>query len=313
MSIWDELYLPIADALAMRLAYKNEYAIWSWIRQSDSKVGISIEMDGNVFITSELPISKYFEVSIKHYAGLSPMLVIVCLNSEFFDIFEVLCKDLIVFSKKFSSKAQIINAVKSRIAIWHELFKKDFRGLSKKEILGLAAELCFLKSWVNKLNESILGWEGPEGKPQDFVSSSNRLGVEVKVTTWTPSTIKISSLYQLDFVGTLYIAVYPIKVTTSDQPNAMNLRHLIEDVLTECPAINESIFESRLLVAGYIEDICNSVYFEIDKPQYYYVCDEFPKLIKSNVHDVFDSCIYELKLNKLTDFKKSEEELGAIN
>ena len=49
MNIWDGLATPENNALTMRLAHKGDHATWSWIRQSDRKVGIAIEIAGDYF------------------------------------------------------------------------------------------------------------------------------------------------------------------------------------------------------------------------------------------------------------------------
>jgi hypothetical protein len=306
MTIWDGLAKPENNALTMRLAHKSEQATWSWIRQSDKKVGIAVEIEGDFFNTVELPSSKNLEVNVKRYVGLEPMLAIVCLNSEFFDIFEVLCNDLIKVCSNHNDKSSVLNAIKKRILIWHELFKRDFRGLSKKEIIGLAAELEALKLWLAIPNNTLSDWVGPEGAPQDLVTKCGSKALEVKVTSWNSSTITISSLYQLDFSGELYLVVYPTRISSQEEPSAKNLNTLIEELYVQFPQINSSLFESKLLEVGYLKDACSSVYFEISQPMFYKIDVGFPRLTKATIPDPIDSCSYSLQLSKLDLFKVVE-------
>jgi hypothetical protein len=313
MTIWDGLATPEGNAITMRLAHKGEHATWSWIRQSDRKVGIAIEIIGDYFDLSDINSSKNLECVVKTYVGLDPMLTIVCSHTDFFEIFEVLCRDLINVSIKFNSKIQVVNSIKNRISIWHELLKRDFKGLSAKETLGLAAELNFLIFWISSLNGKIDEWLGPDDSPQDFISQNKKLAIEVKVTSWNPSTIKISSLYQLDFKGSLFLVVYPSKISNPDELNSKNLPSLIDDLIDIIADVNLELFENKLLTAGYVKDLCQNIYFEISEPLFFKVIDGFPRLISINIPDGIDSCMYSLQLSKLNLYKSTASEMEGIN
>jgi hypothetical protein len=313
MTIWDGLATPENNAITMRLAHKGDHATWSWIRQSDRKVGIAIEIVGDYFDLTDIPSSKNLDCAVKSFVGLDPMLTIVCSHSDFFEIFEVLCRDLINVSTKFNSKIQVVNSIKNRIAIWHELLKRDYKGLSTNETLGLAAELNFLIFWINRLNGNLFDWLGPEGSPQDFISNNTKLAIEVKVTNWTPSTIKISSLYQLDYKGQLFLVVYPAKISNPEESNSKNLPSLIDNVIDKITGINLELFENKLLTAGYVKNLCQNIHFEISEPLFFNVLNGFPRLISVNVPDGIDSCMYSLQLSKLNLYKTTASEIEGLN
>ena len=313
MTIWDGLATPENNAITMRLAHKGDHATWSWIRQSDRKVGIAIEIVGDYFDLTDIPSSKNLDCAVKSFVGLDPMLTIVCSHSDFFEIFEVLCRDLINVSTKFNSKIQVVNSIKNRIAIWHELLKRDYKGLSTNETLGLAAELNFLIFWINRLNGNLFDWLGPDGSPQDFISKNKKLAIEVKVTNWTPSTIKISSLYQLDYKGQLFLVVYPAKISNPEESNSKNLPSLIDNVIDKITGINLELFENKLLTAGYVKNLCQNIHFEISEPLFFNVLNGFPRLISVNVPDGIDSCMYSLQLSKLNLYKTTASEIEGLN
>jgi len=287
----------------MRLAEKTDHAIWSWVKQSDGRVGLAIQvLDGNV-PTPEIPISKHFEVKEKIYENYPPMLTLICVNYEFFEIFEVLCQDLINYSKSLKTVEQLLSGIKNRILVWYELFKKDFKGLTKKQVIGLAAELMFLKMWITKFKEGIGTWVGPEDSPQDFVSKNRSLAVEIKATSWALGDIKISSLFQLDFSGRLYVAAFPGRLVDSDDPVATNLDEIIDSVRKDLDPANVISLEAKLLLSGYIPHKFNDVYFELGLPVFYRVVDGFPKLTKANVSSSILDCKYTISLADLEVFK----------
>ena len=64
MTIWDGLATPENNAITMRLAHKGDHATWSWIRQSDRKVGIAIEIVGDYFSPAQKN-SRYTSKSVE--------------------------------------------------------------------------------------------------------------------------------------------------------------------------------------------------------------------------------------------------------
>jgi len=62
MTVWSTMEKPIGNSITMRLAEKTDHAIWSWVKQSDGKVGLAIQVLNTGIFTSEIPLSKHFEV-----------------------------------------------------------------------------------------------------------------------------------------------------------------------------------------------------------------------------------------------------------
>jgi hypothetical protein len=300
---------PSGNSITMRLAEKTDHAIWSWVKQSDGKVGLAIQVLNSDIHVPEIPISKHFEVKEKVYENYPPMLTLICVNYEFFEIFEVLCQDLINYSKSLRTVEQLLLGIKNRILVWYELFKKDFKGLTKKQVIGLAAELTFLKLWITKFKENIGTWIGPEDSPQDFIPKNRSFAVETKAASWALADIKISSLFQMDFSGRLYVAVFPSRLVDSDDPAATNLDEIIDSIRKDLDPANTLSFETKLLLAGYVPNKFNDIHFELGLPIFYRVVDGFPKLTKANIASSIVDCKYTISLVDLEVFKVTLDEI----
>ncbi len=311
MTVWSTMEKPSGNSITMRLAEKTDHVIFSWVKQSDGKVGLAIQVLNGDIPIPEIPISKHFEVKEKVYENCPPLLTLICVNYEFFEIFEVLCQDLIDYSKNLRTVEQLLLGIKNRILVWYELFKKDFKGLTKKQVIGLAAELMFLKLWVAKFKEGIGTWVGPEDSPQDFISKNRSFAIETKATSWALADIKISSLYQLDFSNRLYVAVFPSRLLGSGDPAATNLDEIIDSIRRDLDPDKYLSFETKLLLSGYVSNKFNYIFFELGKPVFYKVVDGFPKLTKTNVAGSIVDCKYRLSLADLDVFRVSLDEIGV--
>lgn len=311
MTVWSTMEKPKGNSITMRLAERTENVVWSWVKQSDGKAGLALQVINGEVPIPEIPISKHFEVKEKQYEDYKPMLTLICVNYEFFEIFEILCQDLINHSKAFKTTEQLLAGIKNRILVWYELFKKDFKGLTKKQVIGLAAELQFFKLWTTKFNENIGTWVGPNDSPQDFISKNGLTGVEIKSTSWALSNIQISSMLQLDFPGKLFIAVYPGRLVDSDEVGATNLDEIVESIQKDLDPSKASEFQSKLLLSGYVPKIFNSTYFELGEPIFYRVVDGFPRLIRANIDSSITDCKYAISLSDLDIYKIKLDEIGA--
>ena len=310
MTVWSTMEKPGGNSVAMRLAERAEHATWSWIKQSDGKVGLSIEISNGEVPLPEIPVSKHFEVKEKHYKDCGPMLTLICTDHEFFEIFETLCNDLINYSKSLNTVEQLLAGIKNRIFVWYELFKKDYRGLTKKQVIGLAAELEFLKLWTSQIGENLSTWLGPNDSPQDFISKSRSFGVEVKATGWLLTDINISSLYQLDFSGFLFIAVFPSRLIDKNESGATNLDELVDSIQRNLDPSKVLEFQTKLLLSGFVSKKFSDISFQLGKPIFYKISEGFPKLIRGNVDSSISDCKYSITLSDLENFKVPFEEVG---
>jgi hypothetical protein len=309
MSIWESISLPTSGQFSLRLIKTMSYGNWSWIKESDGNVGISLELEKEYDVTS-LVSSKYFSIKNRDVTGLGHVLTVICQDKEFYDIFEVLCHDLVESSFEAQNQIEAISILKMRINSWTQLFK-SFKGMGRREIYGLAAELSFLCDWI-RIGQNINDWTGPNGSSQDFINEKINKAVEIKATSSDLAAVRISSLEQLDFNGDLYLCVYPINACEATSLNVKTISSIVEGLKTSLDVSGKEALEKKLFLAGYAADTdLDSYTFEIGNPVYYKIISGFPRLIKANIAVEISNCHYDINLNKCTNYLTNKDSIFA--
>ncbi len=301
--IWDEFSQPSKGQLFLKLATSSSYGNWSWSKDSDGKVGIALELKSQIN-ASDLATSKYFEIDTKNIPLIGNVLTVFCTSSEFYEIFEVLCRDLIKSASNAHTESEAIAILSNRIHTWSKLFSRGFKGLSLQQVLGLAAELSFLKLWISPpISKNITAWSGPLGTSQDFIDPNDNCAFEVKAVGRSDLSVKISSLEQLDFAGELHIVIFPVASAKIDDLDKKNLDQLVAEISEILAGREMGEFMHLLLQAGYVSDLYKDIKFTIDDPSIYKVGPEFPRLIKAGVAREIISARYEIDLSECEIFK----------
>lgn len=308
MNIWESISKPDLGQISIRLFRSMSFGNWSWIKECDGGVGIALELS-NEHDISLLTSTKYFSIKNREVPGLGYILTVICQDAEFYDIFEVLCNDLVESSYEAKNQAEAISLLNQRLDAWTLLFK-NYRGMGRREIYGLAAELSFLREWL-ELGQSINDWTGPNGASQDFINKKINKAVEVKATSSDMMAVKISSLEQLDFGGALYLCVYPINNCESSNPKAITIARLIKELKESMSDIDIVTLQKKLVLVGYIsnEVEIEKYSFSIGEPVYYEVSTGFPRLIKANTALEISNCHYDINLNKCKKFLTNSKQI----
>jgi len=302
MIVWDEIIRPKDGQYAFRLIKDMPYGNWSWFKDSENRVGISLEIR-SATIDSKFKPSKYFLISTLNLGGMGNILTVVCQDKEFYEVFEVLCRDLVAASNEATSLNEAIALLESRLVLWTELLR-SLKGATRQEIYGLAAELSFLKIWLERQeNKNVDIWVGPNGKSQDFMSISGLNAVEIKASSENLDSIKISSMEQLDFEGDLILAVFPISTITDQSLNPINLEILILLIESKIPSSQIDIFKRKLAMTGIPQNKgANDFYFTVGEPIYFEIRPGFPRIIRANISSEIFNCSYGLSLTSLSEF-----------
>jgi hypothetical protein len=305
-SIWENIVKPQDGKYSFRLIKRMSFGHWSWFKDSENKIGISLEIQKTILKTEFKP-SKYFTVSIIPLEGIGNVLTIVCQDAEFYEIFEVLCNDLVEASRNASSLQEAVALLKSRLILWTELFK-GLKGITRQEVYGLAAELSFLKIWLqSQSNKNLDIWVGPNGKSQDFISMTGTNAVEIKASSNDLTSVKISSLEQLDFEGDLILAVFPISSAKENSVDQLNLGALVSSIESMLPINQIDSFRRKLAMIGLsLNDEVNSIHFVIGEPEYFDVRVGFPRIIKTTISSEIFNCSYDISLVSLTEFATNQ-------
>lgn len=305
-SVWINIAKPQEGQYSFRLIKNMPFGNWSWFKDSGNRVGVSLEIQKSVLKTDFKP-SKYFAVSIVPVEGIGNVLTVVCQDVEFYEIFEVLCKDLVESSRDANSLQEAVVLLKSRLILWTELFK-GLKGVTRQEVYGLAAELSFLKIWLEKqVNKNLDIWVGPNGKSQDFISMTGANAVEIKASSNDLNSVRISSLEQLDFEGDLILAVFPISSAKDDSVAPLNLGTLVSSIESMLPSNQIDIFKRKLAMIGLsLNDDVNAIHFIVGEPEYFDVRAGFPRIIKTIISSEIFNCSYDIALTTLSEFATTQ-------
>lgn len=223
-------------------------------------------------------------------------------DNQFSTMFYKFCEDVIISSQNIP-KDKSVEFFINRWEAWQLMFQnanKDF--LSDKAIEGLLGELLFIeKSMIPKygIHRSICAWEGPLGKPKDFVIE--KTWFEVKTIATTAKSIVISSLEQLESDDEGFLEILKVERTNSENHNAVNLNIQIERIKKTITNINDlSDFMRKLSKVGYCYDEYYSAqYFEFKSSKEFVVGNEFPRIRKKDIPKEILKVQYEISLADL--------------
>jgi len=302
MTIWDNLKLPAQGALALIMIDTKSNFMWSWAKNSEGHIGFVIELSSKDHDISSFEQTKELVVDIKIFDG-QPMLSVFFIKEGEQRPLEELFLDLITKTSHIKNEYELINHLEKRFNAWCFLFKSGRKKLKTNEILGLAAELTFIKKWVSILDESIEDWVGPLKKHQDFISIKNKRAFEIKLGSWEPESVGISSMEQLDFDGELYLIIYPGKTSDKNESGALSLPLIVEELEGLLKPDDLLVLTNRLVAAGYEKKECEDVFFEIGTPLVFEVSESFPKLTREVIPGEIKKCTYTLNLADLDPYK----------
>jgi hypothetical protein len=154
---------------------------------------------------------------------------------------------------------------------------------------------------------AVEAWHGPLDAAQDF-HFADRL-VEVKAAGGGSSQVTISSAEQLDVYGSpLFLIVVSLESAPERTDESFNLPQLVSRVRGSLAGNEEwlSVFEERLLLAGYTErDEYEALVFVLRGIRYYAVIDEFPRLRRSELPSAIGEIRYELDVSRCREFERS--------
>lgn len=305
-SVWNDIAKPKEGQYSFRLIKNMPFGNWSWFKDSVGRVGISLEIQ-KAELKTEFKPNKYFAVSIIPLDGIGNVLTVVCQDVEFYEVFEVLCNDLVDASKQAVALQEAVALLKSRLILWAEMFK-GLKGVTRQEVYGLAAELSFLKIWLeSQANKNLDVWVGPNGKSQDFISMTGANAVEIKASSNDLTSVRISSLEQLDFEGDLILAVFPISSANDDSVSPLNLSALVTSIESMLPSNQIDAFRRKMAMIGLsLNHDVNSIHFVIGEPEYFDVRSGFPRIIKTSVSSEIFNCSYDISLVSLAEFATNQ-------
>lgn len=254
-----------------------------------------------------LPQSKSIVVNKGKRADGRWTLTFTLMRLEQENVFETLCADIIMYYAEAKEEQEALHLIEQRFKQWNILlqnYKKALMNESARK--GLIGELLFLLSKVEELDavSAVKGWVGPDGADQDFVYADK--WYEVKATGVASSSVKISSLEQLDRDDPGELIVMRIDKCAPERRGAVSLVQAVAQV--RCSVQNNadalSLLDQKLIRYGYIDlpEYREQKYYFSGKERFK-VDEGFPKLTSSAVPAQIDSAQYAISLAGIESWK----------
>jgi hypothetical protein len=265
---------------------------------------------------AHLPHLKGVEIARRHPEGKPAILTFRLLESAHRDIFETLCRDIVIRCQEAKSESEVVSAAIARTWRWHHLLRGGADGrLSPDEQKGLIGELLVLERLLLQTlsaSDAIRAWHGPLGASKDFEIGT--LCIEAKARNGAAKPyVTINSEHQLDDSGLYALFLYVVDVTNvpSSTPGAVSVTDVarrLRRVLELAPAVMDQ-FDALVEAAGlrWDDDYSDSFWFE-GPGRVYRVRHDFPRIgssVPSGVSDVR----YSLSLTHCEPFLVEEADL----
>ncbi len=284
-----------------------------WIRDANGAHGFLVQSNKR-FIDSSKVMKLYGIDVIKKNARTGGELYLILREPDDWEIFLIVCKDLIAHAIGSENDATMAEKVEERLKRWQKLLSLARHKLTPEVQMGLFAELQALQDILVPrigLGQAVRSWVGPDAEMQDFLLDSAALEVKCyKVTKG--DRVTISSAHQLTSdKAHLYLVAY--SVTPSD--NGLSVDSLAGSIKAELDrnGLDEEKvdFEEKLAKYGYFFGFQNENLsrFLIDNLQAFEVRETFPRLVPAQVASEIISVKYVLDLSRCRDFSVPVSEL----
>ena len=236
------------------------------------------------------------------------------------DIFYILCDDLLQSSDNSQEEKGMLNVVYNRLLRWQKLFRKRGKKLlTDQEQQGLIGELYFLKTHLlTRFSdaEALSFWKGPFGEQQDFGLGNTAVEVKSKQGTSAPY-VQISSIDQLESqLENFFLYVITLNSAPQTIVEAFSLNEIIEEIKS---SINDSsdidIFENLLSEVGYMDlpEYSEKKYL-VSNESVFEIKEGFPRLMSQDIPAGLVSVQYKIEIKEckpfaitIDDFKKRIE------
>lgn len=222
------------------------------------------------------------------------------------DMFYLICNDLLERTKNLVDEQKAIDILFNRLDSWRKFLKSKRKIFDKRGLIGLIAELYFLKNELFPkfgIKQSLDFWKAPIQEKQDFIIHD--IAIEIK-TKSTQNKITISSFEQLNTeLNNLYIYVVTITESSQSILNSINALQYIENIKREIATQDiESLleFEKLLFEYGYFNNPeFEQLSFFIGEKSIYKVENDFPKI--SSIQSGIESLTYKINLDSCQKYK----------
>lgn len=307
-SPWDDIAIPGADFNVRQVAAQTAVPCF-WGRDTGGACLFIVELEGNHTTQYRKNVVKVKGIEVGLRAGdMGRQRLVLALEKEVDrDLFEGLCRTLACSLEHATDSASSLALSLAHIRRWKAFLSGKSQHLSIEEVRGLFAEVVFLTElidWRMSCASAVEAWIGPERSHQDFIFENT--AVEVKSLSGAErSTVRISSEDQLESLNDLlYLRVYRLS-SLIDASGARSLNELIAAVQTRLDEAGAAeAFDRKLVAHGYapLPDY-DQPRFVVSDVRSYYVCDDFPRLMRSQLPEGVAKVAYDIKLEAIASYQ----------
>ena len=230
------------------------------------------------------------------------------IDNQFKDIFSLFIQNIIEDITSTTSENEALTKTLNVIFKWKKLFDRiSFSGMSLEYQKGLIGELIFFNYLIDKnlsIEKILDAWTGPELDDKDFRFGD--ISIEIKLTSSKHPSLKITNEGQLDTenISELYLILYAVE---NVKENGFSLNSLISQIRDKLYLDLEKFkfFNERLLLLGYLDDddeYYNTMY-SIRQVHNYKICNDFPRIIKSQLPIGIYNTSYSIELSAVEKFR----------
>lgn len=301
------------DSLNVRRATPDHPLDFRIGRDFKGRFVFQLEVVVGEVVDRKLPSPAGIEVVREAPGDGRTRLTLILANSADFEIFRVLCADLLLATESLAAGegARSVSLVLDRLARWQEILARRRAGiLGRNEIIGLVGELHFLRDiLLSRMHPeaAIAAWRGPFGDEQDFAIAEVIFEVKTQIST-ADRCILVSSADQLDTSRTRIILCHQILTPTlSDDPGGRTLNSLVAELrsfLRDRGGHALDRFEVALFEAGWL---ARSEYDEdswklVDRV-FYEVREGFPRITRASLCPGVNEVRYSIQTAHCSAFK----------
>ncbi len=281
-----------------------------WITDLEGKFGFLLQSK-ELFDDVKLPANlNGIELLKRNSAYNVGELFLVLSDKEDWQIFYVLCEDLISITDNYDNDRAMISAVEVRLKRWQQLLKQDRnKAMNLNRQMGLFSELLCLRDIILPkygIEQAIVSWVGADFDKQDFLLDNAIIEVKSYKTS-KGQTAHISSIKQLisDKVP-LFLLTYGLTQTENGESIADIVRNINDYLKNESNEI-KSKFEGKLLEYGYIPEIIKTPFYKfiVDKNRVFLTSGEFPKIQPHYIKQGITEVKYAIDLLECADYEQN--------